>query len=248
MLPYLFAALGGYLIGDSINKQYADGGLIVRSRIASIIGIDKALKYLDKDYVVSPFSLIESAVRKGFITIDEINKNLWDEAVIEAEDIEESYRDSGHGIGSSDMNAFISRMLNAAGIKVGVIDNKYTRLADGGETIGFIPYDLEEDLAIIAKWGGTNIKGVIGFLNAMIDSGLTDEDLKPNPTNTRIQREKAEENKIQEIWKKIQPNYKGGLKGNMYYSTIKRLVQRSGTDDNILKRFKPFRKHQMAAQ
>jgi hypothetical protein len=136
MLPYLFAALGGYLIGDSINKQYADGGLIVRSRIASIIGIDKALKYLDKDYVVSPFSLIESAVRKGFITIDEINKNLWDEAVIEAEDIEESYRDSGHGIGSSDMNAFISRMLNAAGIKVDVIDNKYTRLADGGETIG----------------------------------------------------------------------------------------------------------------
>jgi hypothetical protein len=119
--------------------------------------------------------------------------------------------------------------------------------ADGGG-IGFIPMDLEEKLAITARWGGTNIKGVIGFLNAMIDSDLTDEDLKPNPTkNTRFQIERAEEKKIQEIWKKIKPKYTGGLEGNWYYSTIKRLVQRSRTDDNILKQFKPFRKYQKFA-
>lgn len=116
--------------------------------------------------------------------------------------------------------------------------------ADGG-SIGFIPMDLEEDLMIISKWGGTNINGVIGFLNAMIDSGLTDSDLLINPSkNTRFQIEKAKEKKIQEIWNIIEPNYKGDLKGNMYYSTIKELVQRANRGDYILKRFKPFRKYQ----
>ena len=120
-------------------------------------------------------------------------------------------------------------------------DDKYLN----GGSIGFIPMDLEEKLAITAKWGGTNIKGVIGFLNAMIDSGVTDEDLIAKPTkNTRFQRERAEEKKIQEIWNRIEPNYKGGLKGNMYYSTIKRLVQRASAGDNILKEYKPFRKYQ----
>jgi hypothetical protein len=104
-----------------------------------------------------------------------------------------------------------------------------------GGSIGFIPMDLEEDLMITAKWGGTNIKGVIGFLNAMIDSGLTDSDLLSNPSkNTRFQIERAEEKKIQEIWNIIEPNYKGGLKGNMYYSTIKELVQRANSGDDIL--------------
>jgi hypothetical protein len=120
-------------IGNYNFNTMADGGMVdqnqrIRFRIAYVIGVDKALKYLDKDYVVSPFHLIEAAVRKGFITIEEIDENLWNEAVSEAEDIEESYRDSGQGIGSSDMNAFISRMLNSAGIKIGVIDNKYQRI------------------------------------------------------------------------------------------------------------------------
>lgn len=114
-----------------------------------------------------------------------------------------------------------------------------------GGSIGFIPMDLEEQLAITAKWGGTTIKGVIGFLNAMIDSGLTDKDLIATSTkNTLFQREKSEEKKIQEIWTKIKPKYTGGLEGNMYYSTIKRLIQRANTDDKILAKFKPFRKFQ----
>jgi len=130
----------------------------------------------------------------------------------------------------------------AGGYLIGNSLNR-TEYANGGG-IGFIPMDLEEDLRIIAKWGGTDIKGVIGFLNAMIDAGLTDEDLKPNPTkNTQFQYEKAVEKKIQEIWKEIEPHYKGGLKGNWYYSTIKRLVERSNSDE-ILKRYKPFRKYQ----
>ena len=116
--------------------------------------------------------------------------------------------------------------------------------ADGGG-IGFIPMDLEEKLAIIAKWGGTNIKGVIGILNAMIDSGLTNNDLKPKPTkNTRFQIERATEKKIQQIWKEIKPNYKGNFEGNKYYSTLKEMISRNWIYEDVLAKFKPFRKYQ----
>ena len=133
--------------------------------------------------------------------------------------------------------------------KADVRRKEYPKLADGGMmakggSIGFIPIDLEEDLRIVAKWGGVSIKEVIGILNAMIDTGLTDDDLKPNPTkNTYFQKERAIERKIQEIWKKIEPKYKGSLEGNQYYSTIKELVEDIG-NKQILKRFKPFRRFQ----
>jgi hypothetical protein len=116
--------------------------------------------------------------------------------------------------------------------------------ADGGG-IGFIPMDLEKDLALLAKWGGTNIKGIIGILNAMIDSGVTNEDLIPKPTkNTPFQIEKATEKKIQEIWNRIKPNYKGDFKGNMYYSTLKEMISRNWIYKDVLTKFKPFRKYQ----
>jgi hypothetical protein len=118
--------------------------------------------------------------------------------------------------------------------------------AQGGE-IGFIPMELEEKLILLAKWGGTNERGVIGLLNAMIDSGITDEDLKYTllKKETRLRREKAIEMKIDEIWRRIQPKYNQELKGNMYYSTLKELITRSGgTYENLLQKFKPFRKYQ----
>ena len=99
----------------------------VRSKIASLVGLDEALRQLQKDWVVSPYNLIQSAISKGFITLDEVTKTLWQESVSESEEIDSYYADSGEGIGSSDMNAFISNMLNASGIKVVVKDNKYVR-------------------------------------------------------------------------------------------------------------------------
>jgi hypothetical protein len=118
--------------------------------------------------------------------------------------------------------------------------------ANGGG-IGFIPMALEQDLSYVAKWGGTDIKGVIGILNAMIDSGMTDEDLKPAPTKTGFAHQKAIDKKTEEIWNKIKSNYKGNLEGNMYWSTIHRLVDRANTPDEILKRFKPYRQYQKDA-
>jgi hypothetical protein len=383
-------------------KKMADGGTVfenmrkkeieIKFKIAQVIGIDEAIKYLNMDFIISPFQLIKSAVFKGFITKDEINQNIWDAAVSESYNIDEDYRDSGYGISSSDINGFLYRMLRDAGIDIQVVDNRYQRMADGGEIdelfelydingkkieegdmvksmqpsggilspsegqigvvektkdafgqddfrirfrregknfdqfillngkineiiskgkkmadggliqpdkpiekmnklelmrfvskidptkhfypkttlagrkqakniyqkyvdgkdskmakgggIGFIPMDLEEKLMLTAKWGGTDIKGVIGILNAMIDSEVTDQDLVPKPTKSGSAYEKALAKKTQEIWAKIKPKYKGDFEGNMYYSTILRLVERSGTDDEILKRYKPFRKFQ----
>jgi hypothetical protein len=120
---------------------------------------------------------------------------------------------------------------------------------DVGGEIGFIPMDLEEKIALLAKWGGTNLRGVIGLLNAMIDTGITDEDLKYTAKKeTRFQREKAVEKKIDEIWSRIQPNYNQELKGNMYYSTLNELISRNGIYENLLKKFKPFRKYQKFAE
>jgi hypothetical protein len=142
-----------------------------------------------------------------------------------------------------------AHIFRTAGANVGtrgiVSDNSgASRLFAHGGGIGFIPMDLEETLRITAKWGGTNIKGVIGILNAMIDSGLTDEDLKPKPTKSGTAHQNAIEKKTNEIWVEIEPQYKGDLKGNMPYSTIRRLVDRANSSDDVLKRFKPFRKNQ----
>ena len=116
----------------------------------------------------------------------------------------------------------------------------------GGGAIGFIPIDLEEKIVLLSRWGGTDARGVIGLLNGMVDSGITDEDLVYTLTQkeTRLRREKAIEKKIDEIWNKIQPNYNQELKGNMYYSTLKELISRNYIYANILKNFKPYRKYQ----
>ena len=122
------------------KKKYADGGTMqdkrtnIRLKIATIIGVDKALDYLDKQYVVSPFNLIEGAVMRDIININEINEDLWDAAVSEANDIDRSYRDSGQGISSSDMGVFTRDMLSEVGIKFRLVGSKFERImADGGD-------------------------------------------------------------------------------------------------------------------
>jgi hypothetical protein len=124
---------GGTQSLDDIYKDLDNKRTKIRLKIATIVGLDDALEYLNRDFVVSPFRLIEKAVNSGFLTIDEIDKNLWDAATEEAYDIDSDYRDSGEAIGSSDMNAFVSRMLKSAGINIEVVNNRYQRMADGGK-------------------------------------------------------------------------------------------------------------------
>lgn len=119
-------ANGGSL--EDMRKKYELNRMMVRSKVALAIGIDDAIMYQDQDFVVSPYTLLEGAVNKGFIEAQEIDKDLWESALSEAYSIDDMYRDSGQGIGGSDMNAFISSMLNDAGIKIEVVNNRYERV------------------------------------------------------------------------------------------------------------------------
>ena len=91
---------------------------------------------MERDYSIDPFGLITSAVRGGLLELDEINKDLVNEAVDEAERVTDDYRDSGQGIGGSDMTYFTQNVLNSAGYKTGFINNTLNRVdADGNELV-----------------------------------------------------------------------------------------------------------------
>jgi hypothetical protein len=120
------------------------------------------------------------------------------------------------------------------------LEDKY---AEGGG-IGFIPMDLHEELTHIAKFGGVKSeKDVIGILNAIVDSGLTDNDLETKPTRTATQYELVLDKKTEEVWAKVKGNYEGDLKGNQYFSSLYEIIKRNNSNDaKLIERYKPFRK------
>ncbi len=115
---------------------------------------------------------------------------------------------------------------------------------ENGGKVGLVSMDLEEYLANTAKWGSVEMGDVVSVLNAMIDSGLTDEDLKTPPTKTGTQYAKQKDLKTKEIWKKIHNKLGLELKDNTYYSTIYHIIHNNvSMDANILKRYKPWMKY-----
>lgn len=152
--------------GGSLEKMFEEmqnQNTNIRLKVISVVGINQAHNIINQDLVVNPFTLIEGAVRKGFITIDEIDRNIVNSAVQEAYDIDSSYRDSGQGISGSDMNAFISSMLNGAGIKVGVVNDTYTRLANGGLLETYKGHDIEESDNVIEVVSPSGSRFIIGL-------------------------------------------------------------------------------------
>jgi hypothetical protein len=119
-----------------MRNAYDNLEMIVKGKIASAIGIDEAIAIMGTDYSIDPFRLIIGAVRGGLLELDEINKDLVNEAVYEAERVTDDYRDSGQGIGGSDMTYFTQNVLNSAGYKTGFINNTLKRVdADGNELV-----------------------------------------------------------------------------------------------------------------
>jgi hypothetical protein len=119
-----------------MRSAYENLNMIVKSRIAVAVGIDRAISIMERDYSIDPFGLITSAVRGGLLELDEINKDLVNEAVYEAERVTDDYRDSGQGISGSDMTYFTKNVLDGVGYKTGFVNNRLTRVdADGNELV-----------------------------------------------------------------------------------------------------------------
>jgi phage-related minor tail protein len=135
---------GGYMadggdVSDRLQKMreaYETLEMLVKSKIAMAIGIDEAVRIMEDDYAIHPFQLITGAVLGGLLEIDEINKDLVYSALMEAENVTEQYRDSGEGIGSSDITYFTKSVLDDAGYKTAFIDNTLKRVdANGNELV-----------------------------------------------------------------------------------------------------------------
>jgi hypothetical protein len=125
-----------------MRNAYENLTMIVKSRIAVAVGIDRAISIMENDYSIDPFGLIISAVRGGLLELDEINKDLVNEAVYEAESVTDDYRDSGQGISGSDMTAFTKNVLDSAGYKTGFINNRLERVDEEGNKLEIDKYNM----------------------------------------------------------------------------------------------------------
>ena len=128
---------------EKMRNSYNLLEMKVKARIASAIGIDDAIRIMGNDYAFHPFDLITSAVRSGLLELDEINRDLVYSALMEAENVTEDYRDSGEGIGSSDMTYFTKSVLDGAGYKTGFINNRLNRVDEDGNELVIDKYEME---------------------------------------------------------------------------------------------------------
>lgn len=125
-----------------------------------------------------------------------------------------------------------------------VIKNqKYNKAAHGKKVdgIGFIPMDVEEDAAIVARWNNITVGDVLPFYDALIDAGITDDDL-------RAVSQKKRDKEITEIWTRVEKYYNGERTGNFYFSVIGKIIHLDNMGYNILAEYKPFKNNQIAAK
>jgi hypothetical protein len=112
---------------------------------------------------------------------------------------------------------------------------------DTENSIGFLPMDLEEELIRVSKWGNISIRETINILNAIVDSGLTTEEIKPILPKSTMRHMQIRDNKTKEVWSKIEKYYKGNLKGNQYFQVLHDLISKK---PKLIDEFRPFRKMQ----
>jgi len=133
--------VAGKVYWQQQGRKFGNGGGIedTHMRISKAIflaygNIDDAVEFKEYDPTsgVSPYRLVLSAVQKGWITPEEINKDVLNSAYETSSETEEADE-----IGSSDMNHYVWSMLRDAGFDMKVANGKYIRvdkMATGGST------------------------------------------------------------------------------------------------------------------
>jgi len=121
---------------EQLDAQYkmANGGGTgsgfdpIKVKVALAVGLDRAIEFYDAEYPIRPYQLLEKAVRKGFITLDEINERVVDSAMTTAQDSEDMEE-----VGSSDETYAMQEFLDEAGFKTVFVQGRLLReYADGG--------------------------------------------------------------------------------------------------------------------
>ena len=130
------------------SLTFANGGSTgsgfdpVKVKVVLAVGIDEAIEFYNAEYPIRPYQLLERAVRGGYITLEEINRNVVESAMETAQDSEDMEE-----VGSSDFGASLHNFLDESGFKVSYVNGRLTReFADGGmfdDNGGFMRADNE---------------------------------------------------------------------------------------------------------
>jgi len=132
---------------DKMTAIYADGGLIedmlrqrdltdmqIRTQLLRELGLERASRYMsrdnDREHGVSAMSLLMSAVSKGWLSVDEMDINMFYAASSAADETAELEE-----MGSSDMNFILKGMLENAGIEMGYEGNRIVRKYSNPEEV-----------------------------------------------------------------------------------------------------------------
>jgi transcriptional regulator NrdR family protein len=105
------------------NEYYGKIELEIKKQMLKTIGLDRTEEVLDKDWLISPITLIKKAVTHNTITFDEI-PNVINSAIRETEKITHSEED----ITDNDILLLTMNMLKSAGLNVNIIHNRLLRL------------------------------------------------------------------------------------------------------------------------
>jgi hypothetical protein len=101
--------------------------------------------------------------------------------------------------------------------------------------------NITNELNYLWRWSGSlTVNEIIEIIDALIDAGITDEDLKiktPKKLGGSRYRELKDKKALQ-IWQKAKPFYKGNLEGNMYFQVVTDLIHLSMQGKTILEDWK----------
>jgi ribosomal protein L21E len=101
--------------------------------------------------------------------------------------------------------------------------------------------NITNELNYLWRWSGSlTVNEIIEIIDALIDAGITDEDLKiktPKKLGGSRYRE-LKDKKAPQIWQKAKPFYKGNLEGNMYFQVVTDLIHLSMQGKTILEDWK----------
>ena len=154
---------------DGFRKRQAIISEAVKFAFVRAIGFDDAYNLLqNEDLSISPYRLVERAVSGEFIGVHEINKDVIESAIDEARRVTGRYKDSGQGIGSSDMTAFLKNFLDSAGFKTAFISSRLERIDENGNAIK-VKSDLPN--TTMFKYGG-GIKSLFNKAKELTNKGV----------------------------------------------------------------------------